>query len=509
MHNTRSVAFSVSNAPGTGLQIPSFRSFCQSWIVAPYLIAVIVLTLPALLQPASTEEAGNLISLGLAAERTGPWQPARLDALVLPDNHAWLRAVFTVPLSGLAADSPPLGLYLSGTFSARVIWNGQEVGHKGEPAVSREGEIPGPVDAIIHLPAEILSPGNNTALIELSSHFRQNSLNSILHGGDALPGLRLASYSSEVRRPISYYAAPLITFVLLAVAAFVLLTVTAHQRTRALVLVAALMISAATEIFRAFYAYPYSWHMLRLGLLASAALVFACALPFYTAARAGVSLPTWLLPTLVVAGIAAILWVGPPQDVVHGVLWLCVPISIAFAIRATRRGISDSAMLLGALVCLMISLLLDSGRFFDQYLYVAVIPLMAALCRPKPARPLPLPEKTEPARLIVHSAGRQRVIDINEILAIQGAGNYAEIKLAGGETVLDDRSLKALLTLLPASFVRVHRSHLANLDDVTELRSLGAGKYELLLSRGQRCPVSRAQVQRIRDQLGLAQRADA
>lgn len=458
-----------------------------------------MLALPSLLQPASTEEVGSLIAAGIADDNSGPWHPTDLNTLVLPGNNGWLRVVFNLPVSSLTEGSPPLGLFLSGTFSARVIWNGHTVGVKGNPAATRDRETPGPIDAVIYLPADVLLPGNNTALIEMSSHLRQSSLNSILHGSDTLPGLRLASYSAEVRRPIGYYAIPFLVFALLGMAAIVALRADVHERNLSLLLITTLMIAAAAEIFRAFYAYPYPWHILRLGLLASATLVFACALPFYTARRAGVTLSPTLLPVLTAAGIGATLLIGPPQDVVHGILWLTIPVSIAFAIKAIRQGVIGSPMLLSALLCLLLSLVLDKDLFFDQYLYVAVIPLLAVICLPRQA-PVTL-EGTESDRLIVDSAGRQKVIHFSKILSVQGAGNYAAIKLTGGETVLDDRSLKTLLALLPRSFVRVHRSHIVNLDEVTELRSLGAGKYELVLSGGQRCPLSRTQVPAVRKQL--------
>ncbi|MBC55235.1 MAG: hypothetical protein CMQ34_15515 [Gammaproteobacteria bacterium] len=264
----------------------------------------------------------------------------------------------------------------------------------------------------------------------MSSHYRQRSLDSILHGGDALPGLRLASYSADVRRPIGYYAIPFIVFALLVVAAFVVSRVDDNKRILSLLLITALMVAAAAEIFRAFYAYPYAWHMLRLGLLASATLVFACVLPFYAARWAGIRLSKLWLPALVTAGIAATLLIGPPQSVAHGALWMAVPVSIAFTIKAMQQGVSGSPMLLSALFFLLLSLFLDTGLFFDQYLYDAVIPLLAVICLPGKT-PVTV-ESSEPDRLIVDSAGKQKVIGVNEKMAIQGAGNYAEIKLAGG-----------------------------------------------------------------------------
>lgn len=510
-HNTRNVVFSVSNAPGTGLQTLSYKRLTTSWVIAPYFIALFLLALPSLLRLDAVENTGELIAVGLSNQATGPWQSVNLGSLQLPDNHGWLRVVFTLPVANATTDSTPLGLYLSGTFSARVLWNGQEVGQKGVPGISPAEETPGPVDAIIHLPANTLSPGNNVALIELSSHFRQRSLNTILHGSEALPGLRLASYSAETRRPISYYAAPLLTFALLLVAVFAIASTHAYARKLALTLVLSLAVASAAEIFRAFYAYPYSWHMLRLGLLACGLMVFACTLPFYVAKRTDIVFPAIALPITLVTGIAATLLIGPPQDAVHTVLWLTVPISIALTIRSTHHDIKGNGLLLSALAWLMFSLLLNQDLFFDQYLYVAVLPLLAAVCRPRQAeiherefRPEAKSDITpaQPERLIVNTAGRNRVLAINDIIAIQGAGNYSEIKLASGESVLDDRPLKQLLTLLPSAFMRAHRSHLVNLNEVRELRSLGGGKYELLLNHDQRCPLSRTHVREIRERLG-------
>jgi len=502
----------VSNAPGTGLQIHSSKRLISSWIIAPYLIALFLLALPSLLRPVAVDNTGELIAVGLSTQATGPWQTVNLDSLKLPDNHGWLRAVFTLPVASATTDSTPLGLYLSGTFSARVIWNGKEMGQKGVPGMSPSEETAGPVDAIIHLPASSLSPGNNVALIELSSHFRQRSLNTILHGSDALPGLRLASYSAETRRPIGYYAAPLLTFAFFVIAMFVIASTRVHARMLALTLVLSLAVASAAEIFRAFYAYPYDWHMLRLGLLACGLMIFTCTLPFYVAKRTGVLFPAIVWSATLVGGIAATLLIGPPQDIVHTALWLTVPISIALAIRSIRNGITGNGLLLCALVWLMLSLLLNKDLFFDQYLYVAVLPLLAALCRPRQAATNKNDvnkgdtSPASPGRLIINTAGRNRVLTISEIVSIQGAGNYSEIKLASGDSVLDDRPLKELLTLLPASFIRAHRSHLVNLNEIRELRSLGGGKYELLLNHDQRCPLSRTHVREVREKLDQTSR---
>jgi len=492
--------YSHVKCTGTGLQIPAFDRYLAAWVIAPYLVAALLLAVPQLLQPASTQNALELISVSIADERSGPWLPTELDALQLNDNHGWLRAVFTVPVASAGPDAPPLGLYLSGTFSARVFWNDHEVGFKGLPGEDPESESAGPIDAIIHLPVDSVAPGNNIALLELSSHYRQHSLNSIIHGSEILPGLRLASYSSEIRRPIGYYSTPLLGVILLVITTLVIVSTNIYERRLALVMIISLLVAATAELFRAIYAYPYGLHMLRLGLVASALMVFACTLPFYFGRRGGLRMPVSGLLAVTAAGIATTLWIGPPQDVVHAVLWASVPASIALVWKSPQASHGNRIILTSALACLLLSLSLDKDLFFDQYLYAAVVPLLAVICRPTVVKKS-LPRTVQ---LLVRSAGRTRVIDCKEILTIQGAGNYSQIRLVSGETILDDRSLKEMLTLLPANFIRVHRSHLVNLDAVHELRSLGAGKYELLLTHQQRCPLSRTHVKTVRE--SLAQR---
>jgi two-component system response regulator LytT len=81
-------------------------------------------------------------------------------------------------------------------------------------------------------------------------------------------------------------------------------------------------------------------------------------------------------------------------------------------------------------------------------------------------------DKTPPARTLVIRKGRElRRIAVEDILFVRGADDYSELHLAGGEVHLHEKSLTALEALLPETFLRVHRSYIANLARVTGLRS--------------------------------------
>jgi DNA-binding LytR/AlgR family response regulator len=115
-------------------------------------------------------------------------------------------------------------------------------------------------------------------------------------------------------------------------------------------------------------------------------------------------------------------------------------------------------------------------------------------------------ERHETARnalryLAVRRAGVVRPVRIEDVVYIQGAGDYAEIHCRDGSTHLHDKSLTALEHLLPSTFVRIHRSFVVSLRHVEALRSEPGSRYSLRLSTGQELPVSRTRVAALREHL--------
>ncbi|MBX2876120.1 MAG: LytTR family DNA-binding domain-containing protein [Saprospiraceae bacterium] len=88
--------------------------------------------------------------------------------------------------------------------------------------------------------------------------------------------------------------------------------------------------------------------------------------------------------------------------------------------------------------------------------------------------------------------GRLDLIRVSEILYCQGADHYARLFLRNGEEKLYDKSLQQLLPLLPASFVRVHKSYIVNLDEASALQVRGGGRYFFEMPNEEEVPVSRS-----------------
>jgi two-component system, LytTR family, response regulator LytT len=92
------------------------------------------------------------------------------------------------------------------------------------------------------------------------------------------------------------------------------------------------------------------------------------------------------------------------------------------------------------------------------------------------------------------------VVALDRIVAIHGADDYSEIEVADGRRLLNRKSLSVLARELPGPFVRIHRSHIVNLDFASGLERV-AGGWHLLLQDGASLAVGRRAVAALRKRL--------
>jgi two-component system, LytTR family, response regulator LytT len=103
--------------------------------------------------------------------------------------------------------------------------------------------------------------------------------------------------------------------------------------------------------------------------------------------------------------------------------------------------------------------------------------------------------------LVVKNQGRLQPIYVQDILFLQGAGDYAEIHCRDGSMALHNKSLEALESMLPLHFVRIHKSYILDLREVVNLHIHGGGKYRVELKNGKSLPVSRTRYKEVTDAL--------
>jgi two-component system LytT family response regulator len=113
--------------------------------------------------------------------------------------------------------------------------------------------------------------------------------------------------------------------------------------------------------------------------------------------------------------------------------------------------------------------------------------------RPEPA--------AQPDRVVVKSSGRIHFIRVDEIDWIDAAGNYVRLHVKG-ESHLFRETMNAIERRLDGGrFVRVHRSHIVNIDRIKELLP-GNGEHVVVLRNGVRLTLSRGYRDKLQQRLG-------
>jgi DNA-binding LytR/AlgR family response regulator len=100
---------------------------------------------------------------------------------------------------------------------------------------------------------------------------------------------------------------------------------------------------------------------------------------------------------------------------------------------------------------------------------------------------------------VASSRGVERV-PLSDIVAVVGADDYVELRLTNGRRLLHAARLDRLEEELSASFLRVHRSVIANLAHVRGFEREG-GRGRLLMDEGAPLPISRNRLPTVRDAL--------
>ncbi|MAA81367.1 MULTISPECIES: LytR/AlgR family response regulator transcription factor [unclassified Hyphomonas] len=102
-------------------------------------------------------------------------------------------------------------------------------------------------------------------------------------------------------------------------------------------------------------------------------------------------------------------------------------------------------------------------------------------------------DATDLHRLTLKSGGRSYFVNAPDVIWAKAAGNYVEV-VTKGKSYLARLTLTELSRLLDAAggrHVRVHRSHIVNLDHVQAIEPTGEGDVTLRLDTGDEVPGSR------------------
>ena len=106
-------------------------------------------------------------------------------------------------------------------------------------------------------------------------------------------------------------------------------------------------------------------------------------------------------------------------------------------------------------------------------------------------------------RLVVRVKNEIKIIPTHEVSFFEADDDYIAIHATSGK-YLKKMTMKSLEEALdPSKFVRVHRSYLINLNEITKIEPYERDNFLVLLRGGEKVPVSKTGYSRLRQVLGL------
>lgn len=106
-------------------------------------------------------------------------------------------------------------------------------------------------------------------------------------------------------------------------------------------------------------------------------------------------------------------------------------------------------------------------------------------------------------RVVVKSEGRIKIIPVQSIHYLEASGDYVKIRAAEG-SFMKNRTMHFFEELLDVQhFIRIHRSYIVNLNQVTRIDPYEKDTHLAVLTSGIQLPVSKSGYNRLKEALGL------
>ncbi len=432
----------------------------------------------------------------------------------------WLRAI--VPLTQTSAGiGEPLALYVSGKMSSVVFFNGVPVGQNGQPGSDKVSELAGRMDAVFYPPQDQFKIGENEVVLLVSSHNGLLNLSQPVHMIGIAPAGLLAYELLGRSAPV------LVTFGIFVLGwlYFGVMALISSPRFQFAIL-GAMSFSVGgqllSESLRNLVPYAYPIHDLRLIAITVFSSTFGLCVAMYVLRIFKVRYQALIMIGLALSSAIAIaLFDGFDFKALAGMstpLLACLLMTAAWAkqLRSREFGFFLAILTFVGAIFVFRSHFLDTAFFLLVALFLLLIFVDQARTLAKEARErqaeearanrleqaLAQAEKNiEPGYVDVKGAGRMERIASNDIVHCKGAGGYCELRLTNGRTLLHAASLNDMEETLPATFLRIHRSHLVNVLFIQSLARNPSGTGTLTLTEGVDLPVSRRVMPRVREAL--------
>jgi len=106
-------------------------------------------------------------------------------------------------------------------------------------------------------------------------------------------------------------------------------------------------------------------------------------------------------------------------------------------------------------------------------------------------------------RITVKDGTKIHLIELADLLYIQSCGDYVTLITPEGEYI-KEQTMKYFETHLPESdFVRIHRSAIVQVKQISRLELFGKESYQLILKNGRKLKVSNSGYRLLKERLNL------
>lgn len=409
----------------------------------------------------------------------------------------WVSQTYVADRPPRGAEGP-LAVQIVAVASSEVYWNGRLIGRNGRPGRDRAHEVPGRFFATIMVPSDLVRRGANRLDVRLSSHHLQTPVLFPLQSLDVRP------YGDPLAGSLRGYLPALVLGAGLALSGAGFAAAFLYDRSRRglgllVAMSATVVVQLGAEVLKALYAYPYTWHLPRLAIVAVCAGVTGVLAARYAAWRFA---PTWqsvvTRATLVASG--ACLFFLPGYDIKAGAALLAGLVGVgACAVRGVQLKQRTAWAALTAVGLALGLILIQGASFLDSGYYIAIAAIFAALLFEQfgpaalraAAAPLetgPVSSSPPPGAVVVMTGRDRRLVPLETLGAVRAADDYCEVLLTDGRVLLHTAPLARFLEAAP-QLRRVHRSHAVNPDHVVGAKA-GEG-MKLLLDGLRPIPVGR------------------
>lgn len=440
-----------------------------------------------------------------------------------PQNkEIWLKANLLVTQVYLQRKQPS-ALFIFAKMSREVYFNRELIGNSGTPSFLAKHEFVGDMDTRFYIPPRLIKQGDNEVVIHISSHHGVLTLARPIH----FIGLAEYAQTSDFFKRDLFISLCLLGALLLGCVYLAAIALRSeHKKSTLLILL--MMLFSSTQLFveisRVLFNYSYPLHDVRLISVTTLALGFGFSFiafsvdKFVIAHQRKLLLISMLLTTLLV-----IFTTSFDNKTAVAVL---IPALISLILSAVKYKSNRTKEFLGYLIVYAIftsTIIFTFSTFHSMYFYYIVTSMMAFLVIRKATELMhekslrkseeqqvlklqltldQIQQQNTPTKLKIASAGKIDFLPTQNIAYCKAAGDYVEIFMTNKHMSLFSGTLKVIEEQLPATFIKVHRSFIVNLEQVVSIISNKQGPNSgalLMLQTGTEIPVSRRILPKVRE----------